>query len=117
MPECCSARWLGLESDDTSFAVRSEDATARGGPCCRDRKGSKRYVSPALSVKLYQLTQVHTIEMIASQDEYLLRFSTADAVDLAAQRVRCSLAPARAVQRLFRPYITSAIIAGGGEEE
>jgi hypothetical protein len=52
-------------------------------------------------VKTYQLAQVHTIEVISGQDEHVLRFSTADALDVAAHRVRCSLAPARAIQRLF----------------
>jgi hypothetical protein len=52
-------------------------------------------------VRLYQLTQVHTKEVIASQNENLPRLPTADAVDLAAHCVRTSLAPSPAIQRLF----------------
>ncbi len=64
---------------------------------CRDRESGDGHVGLALAVETHHFAQVCTIEMIAGQDQHVLRVSAQDAVHLAPHRVCRSLAPTRAV--------------------
>jgi hypothetical protein len=52
-------------------------------------------------VKAYQLAIVHAVQVIAGQDEHVLWFAAANAVDLTAHRVGCPLAPTCACRRFI----------------
>ena len=91
---------LLLERDDQTLAVEAEDTHLRGGLHIDRlrRDGDVRF--PGL-VSVDELAVIHSIEMIAGEDEVIVGLVLSDMAHGLAHRVGCSLKPVRIVGRLL----------------
>src|SRR5581483_4832042 len=86
---------------DTAIWLTFEDTEARR-LLARDRVHGHRYIGISLPVKLGHLLIIHAVEVIACEDQHIVRARGLDLEQLFADRVRRTLIPIRRLGSLFR---------------
>ena len=91
---------LLFERDDLSLVVEPEDAHLCGVGAC-DRLRGDRDVGAALDVRLDQLAEIHAIEMIAREDQEVVRVVSREVSCGLPDGVGRALEPVRALRGLL----------------
>ena len=89
------------EPGDAALRVHAQQPEPGGVPLGH-RDGGDGHVGPEAAVRLDELAEVHAVQLVAGQDEHLVRVLALDVRQVLAHRVGRALVPVGALVRLLR---------------